>query len=71
MNARPSAGAGERVSVAPVPPAPAPGDDAPPGTPATGEQVCPACGGSGHTVGGAECPNCLGRGKVNAGIGGG
>ena len=39
----------------------APGDEAPPGTPGTGEDVCPACGGSGH-VDGQECDTCLGRG---------
>jgi hypothetical protein len=52
-------------------PARAPGDDAPPGTPGTGEAVCPACGGSGRAAGGGVCPNCEGSGTVVAGIGGG
>lgn len=46
-----------------------PGDEAPPGTPGTGEDICPVCGGSGSTAG-RECPHCLGTGKVNVGIGG-
>jgi DnaJ-class molecular chaperone len=41
----------------------APGDEAPPGTPGTGEDVCPNCGGSGR-LDGEECNNCLGRGRV-------
>lgn len=51
-------------------PAMSPGDDAPPGTPGTGEDVCPRCGGSGQLAG-ADCPECDGAGKVNVGIGGG
>ena len=39
------------------------GDEAPAGTPGTGEDVCGACGGSG-TVDGRECTTCLGRGRV-------
>lgn len=46
-----------------------PGDEAPAGTAGTGENVCPRCGGSG-TLAGRECPECLGTGKVNVGIGG-
>jgi hypothetical protein len=41
----------------------APGDEAPPGTPGTGEDICPACGGSGRQDQ-HECENCLGRGRV-------
>jgi hypothetical protein len=52
-------------------PAPREGDDAPPGTPGTGEALCPACGGSGSVAGGARCPECNGTGKVTRGIGGG
>ena len=48
-----------------------PGDDAPPGTPGTGEDVCPRCGGSGRVEQGAACPDCSGTGRVNKGIGGG
>ncbi len=47
-----------------------PGDDAPPGTPGTGENVCPECNGSGRK-GGDACPACGGSGKVVEGIGGG
>lgn len=46
-----------------------PGDDASPGTPGTGENVCPVCNGSGRSEDG-ECQNCGGTGKVIEGIGG-
>ena len=46
-----------------------PGDDAPAGTPGTGENVCPACGGTGRDGGGA-CATCGGTGKVTVGVGG-
>ena len=46
-----------------------PGDQAPPGTPGTGEDVCPRCGGSGKQ-GASACPDCGGTGRVNVGIGG-
>jgi hypothetical protein len=55
---------------APDPAGTAPGDEAPPGTPGTGEDVCPRCGGSGKVDGG-DCPECGGTGVVIAGIGGG
>ena len=45
-----------------------PGDEAP-GTVGTGENVCPACHGTGM-VGGETCENCNGTGKIIAGIGG-
>ncbi len=47
-----------------------PGDDAPTGTPGTGEDLCPDCGGSGD-LRGSPCPTCGGTGKVVEGIGGG
>ncbi len=47
-----------------------PGDEAPPGTPGSGENVCRRCGGSGKLAGG-DCPICGGSGKVTTGIGGG
>ena len=47
-----------------------PGDDAAPGTPGTGENVCPRCAGSGRASG-APCPECGGTGKVVEGLGGG
>lgn len=46
-----------------------PGDDAPDGTPGTGENLCPDCDGTGQRAG-APCPMCDGSGKVNVGIGG-
>ncbi len=47
----------------------APGDEAPAGTPSTGENLCPQCGGSGR-IGATPCPNCQGTGVVIVGIGG-
>lgn len=46
-----------------------PGDDAAPGTPGTGENICPQCGGSGEWQG-SECAQCGGSGRVIEGIGG-
>ena len=46
------------------------GDEAVPGTPGTGEDVCPRCGGSGK-LGASDCPDCGGTGKETQGIGGG
>ncbi len=46
-----------------------PGDEAPPGTPSTGETICPECGGTGIKAG-TTCPMCNGSGKVIEGIGG-
>ncbi len=47
-----------------------PGDEARPGTPGTGEVICPECGGSGR-AGEKACANCGGSGKVIQGIAGG
>jgi hypothetical protein len=47
----------------------APGDDAPPGTPGTGENLCRDCKGTGR-LGDARCPICEGTGTVVQGIGG-
>ena len=47
----------------------APGDEAPPGTPGTGEDICPRCAGSGEAAGGT-CPECEGTGMVVKGVGG-
>jgi DnaJ-class molecular chaperone len=47
----------------------APGDEAPPGTPGTGENLCRACNGSGKQ-GQGPCPECEGSGKIIEGIGG-
>lgn len=47
-----------------------PGDQAPPGTPGTGENVCPTCNG-GKMVDAEPCPTCGGTGIVIEGVGGG
>ena len=47
-----------------------PGDEAAPGTPGSGENICPACGGTGR-LDGRKCPSCGGTGRVIEGIGGG
>ena len=47
-----------------------PGDVAAPGTPGTGEDVCPECQGK-RTVAGRPCRTCGGTGKVIKGIAGG
>ena len=47
----------------------APGDQAEPGTPGTGENTCPVCGGSGEADG-KPCADCDGSGMVIEGIGG-
>ena len=47
----------------------APGDEAPPGTEGTGEDVCQHCGGSGEHDG-QTCPECEGSGRVVRGVGG-
>jgi DnaJ-class molecular chaperone len=46
-----------------------PGDQAPPGTPGTGEVPCPDCGGSGSKDGGT-CTLCAGTGKIVKAVGG-
>jgi hypothetical protein len=47
-----------------------PGDEAPPGTPGTGENVCRACKGAG-TIDDRPCAECGGSGIIIAGIAGG
>jgi DnaJ-class molecular chaperone len=47
-----------------------PGDEVPPGTPGSGDDVCPVCDGSGE-ANGRECMNCGGTGLITRGIGGG
>jgi DnaJ-class molecular chaperone len=46
-----------------------PGDEAPPGTPGTGEDLCPECNGSGR-MSGKKCDNCRGTGRITEAIGG-
>ena len=48
-----------------------PGDEAPPGAPGTGENICPECSGKGTLQGGGKCPTCNGTGKVITGMAGG
>ena len=48
-----------------------PGDEAPPGTPGTGEDICPKCNGKGQIQSGGKCPDCGGTGKVTKGVAGG
>lgn len=71
MSTRPSSDQPARGGDEPVSPAApmSPGDEAPPGTPGTGEDVCPTCGGSGRQSG-AACATCSGTGRVTVGIGG-
>lgn len=45
------------------------GDEASPGTPGTGEALCPVCGGKG-SINGRRCDECDGTGIVIQGIGG-
>ena len=52
-------------------PAMNPGDEAPPGTPGTAEDLCPECSGSGKLANGSPCTECGGSGRVMRGIGGG
>jgi len=47
----------------------APGDEAPPDTPGTGEDICPRCSGRGE-VDGEPCTDCEGTGRVVRGVGG-
>lgn len=55
----------------PTDPETRPGDQAAAGTPNTGENLCPTCGGSGRAEDGEPCETCSGTGRVIEGIGGG
>lgn len=49
-----------------------PGDEVAPGTPQSGEGLCPKCSGKGATKGatdGAPCPECGGTGRVTVLVG--
>lgn len=50
-------------------PKPRPGDEARPGTPGTGEDICPKCNGKGR-IDAKPCGNCDGTGRITRGIGG-
>jgi DnaJ-class molecular chaperone len=45
-----------------------PGDEDAPGTPQTGDAICPECQGTG-TIKNRTCPTCNGSGKITAIIG--
>jgi hypothetical protein len=47
-----------------------PGDEAPAGTPGTGEDICPECNGRGKDARGNVCGYCEGTGRIVRGIGG-
>ena len=47
-----------------------PGDEAPAGTPGTGEDICPECNGRGKDARGQACRNCEGTGRIVRGVGG-
>lgn len=49
-------------------PAQHPGDEVPPGTPQTAENLCPQCQGSGRQDGG-PCGHCGGTGRVVVTVG--
>ena len=62
---------GSRDPRTPEGPAPAgrnPGDEARPGSEQSGDQICPACAGSGR-VDDAPCPDCGGTGRVTVIVG--
>jgi DnaJ-class molecular chaperone len=46
-----------------------PGDEVAPGTPQSGEAVCPECKGTGRIPGAGDCSNCGGSGKVTQLVG--
>lgn len=45
-----------------------PGDEDAPGTTQTGEDICPACRGSGM-IGREPCPDCGGSGRITVIVG--
>jgi hypothetical protein len=61
---------GQTVQIANPESTMSPGDEAPPGTPSTGEGLCRVCGGSGRDPERRVCEACGGTGKVTVGIGG-
>ena len=48
-----------------------PGEEAAPGTPGFGENICPECGGVGTLADGRLCPTCEGLGRIIESVGGG
>lgn len=47
---------------------PQPGDEVPPGTPQSSENICPQCAGTGR-IDSQICKECSGTGKVNTLVG--
>ena len=45
-----------------------PGDEDAPGTKQTGEDICPACGGTGN-LDRKPCPDCAGTGRITVIVG--
>ncbi len=52
----------------PIDPEMNPNEQPAPGSPTTGENVCPKCGGSGIRDDGARCDHCGGSGKLIDGV---
>ena len=52
----------------PIDPEMNPNEQPAPGSPATGEKVCPQCTGSGIRDDGARCEHCGGTGKLVDGV---
>ena len=48
-----------------------PGDEAAPGTPGTGENLCPDCSGNGHLKSGEPCRTCGSTGLITQAVSGG
>ncbi|TFW34835.1 hypothetical protein [Massilia horti] len=59
------------MTIHPEPPDLNPGDEAAPGTPGSGEDICPVCHGTGKLADGSPCPNCGGTGRICEELGGG
>jgi hypothetical protein len=57
-----------RTGEAPGAAPPSPGDEAAPGTPQTGEAICPRCAGSG-LIHDRPCPDCQGSGTITVLVG--
>jgi RecJ-like exonuclease len=70
MASAPPAGSGDGTVQAGVNPGGKnPGDEVPPGSPDSGEAICPTCAGTGLNQGGRACGNCGGTGKITQLIG--
>lgn len=52
----------------PKPIDPTPGDETPPGSEQSADNLCPGCAGKGE-IDGDTCPKCMGRGTVTVIVG--